>query len=283
VNFLAKIKTMAIIDTQLGKLTYNPGTATSASIPLFDAAFSTDLAQQMESARTRLSSKSINLSKVHYLAIDELRAMVQQTVADGKEEALLFYVTDGGASTTFTIIGANSSLKPFIGPAHTKWRLNQSLAYNWSPPPVIPNDQPVPKVTKITNYFNPLLIPYSHKLEEGTDFMKNLTTRSGELFTKFQAGTLPMLKIAGVLKKDLSVFTNDPKYSGVLLYLNQSPQERMVNMVNGDVIVETKRERFVSISIVGVAQDWDVLVAKGEEKLTLLGICPPDCPIYNNN
>lgn len=282
---------MATIDTKIGSLVFDENSPTTVRIDKNGSEFSSELKRLMANASTGLKNKEIQLSKALYLSIGEFRELVKHSQSvDGldepqnvKEEVLLFYLThgDGEPTTSFTVISANYNLRPLLGAEYTKLRLNTTLGQQWPDNDPLPASQFVTRDTRVTNFFQPLLVPHSHKLEDGADFVDALNKNFTSLFKEIQTGTLPLLKVAAVLKKDLRVLADEDKYAGVVIYLSLAPEDRMVNVIGGNNIVTAQRKRFISLSFVGVDnENLKALVGEGEEKLTLQVICPPDCPIY---
>lgn len=292
---------MALIDTRMGKLKFDPSTDSVEKINLSDDAFSLALKEDMEHVQTGLKAGSINLSKVLYLSAENLKEMFAANGNATTEEGsvLIFYqtaITDeitNQQSSTFTVILADNNLDPLISSDYSKWKLkyhlSDKIAY------VGQNAEVKLKIRDIyvDNIYNSSLAAYSHKNEAGTSFMTKLTSNWSALFEGIQKRELLPLRIAAILKQDLKVFTDAQKYQGILLYLNFAAEERMAPVLDEFNAETPQKMKFISLSVIGVGRlsqeeiengkEGEILVVEGEEKLTFSAFCPPDCPIYNNN
>lgn len=259
------------IVTPLGDFT----TEVSTTIVELDSTnFSSVLQADISETKEKLANKKIQLAKMLYVSSNDLNTILQ----DNTDEVLIMYMTtlQSSATTTFTVISADRGMNAMLD--HKKWRLTSTLGYPWADPGTsIRSGGPEPNYD-ILNIYNPALVAHSHKFEASSKFIANLQANNRKLFELFEAGKIPIVRIATALKSDLKVFKDS---NGVLICLNYAAEKRMVNTSpQGETPTLVQ---FASLTFIGVSDQWNAMTNLGKEKLTLSGFCPPDCPTYNNS
>ena len=260
------------ITTPLGGFT----TETSTTIKEIESAnFTSDLQIDISETKNKLANKEIQLARMLYISKNDLNTMLQ----DNADEVLIMYMTslETGTTTTFTVISADRGMNAMLN--HKKWKLTSTLGYPWVDPDTsIPSSGTEPNID-ILDIYNPALVAHSHKFEASSKFIANLQANNAKLFDLFEAGKIATVRIATALKSDLTAFEDT---NGVLICLNYAAEKRMIKVTSGGDETPTLVQ-FVSLTFIGVSDQWKALTNLGKEKLTLSGFCPPDCPTYNNS
>lgn len=269
---------MITIATPVGNFNFDDSKKTIEEFNESGGGFVNDLSQDMNNTINELLAKNFQLPKAIFIKAEDLKEML-----DGyDEEVLIFYRTEaeGQQAATFTVISADDSMTAVL--SKKKWKFSSILKHPWTAAGVIvPNHPGFDHNFSVLNINNLLLrINYTHEQDEAAGFEGRLAINSADLLAKIEAGELPPLKIAAVLKNELEAFTDPLKYKGAMIFLNYAAHERVVDIVNFD------SKRYVSLTLAGVvdsAGDWVLSTDKNKDNFTMSVICPPDCPTYNNN